>query len=638
MRGPDDHDMADAKAVNDAPDGGPDPAQEPPGSVPFRRLYGLARPHLAPLLGATALLLIISLAGLAVPKLAGEVVDAALDEADGAALWTVVGWLVALFAVLGTFAYLEGVLLGLAGARLLRDLRTQLFAHLIDLSAGFIERRRVGELLSRLGSDLMVVESSITQSIPYGIQALLRFVGTLVVLLVLQPRLTLVTLLVVPPVVLVAMFVGRRIERIAKEERDEAAKTAALAEEVFSGIRTVHASGASGRMKARLDGILETLMGLQVRGVHYRSAFGGAVSFAGFTAFALVLGYGGQLMLDGRLRPGELTAFLLYTFSIAMSVGQLGGLFTSYRQLQGSCARVFEILDEKNDVEDPAERTGGCAPFAPEHGRVDVEGLTFQYEGTSAPALDGLELRVEPGSTVALVGPSGSGKSTLFALLLRHFPAPPGSLSIDGRAIDEVSLEDLRRAVGVVSQEVFLMSGTVAENLRFGAPDAAEDELWAALEAAAAAGFVRELEKGLETEIGERGVRLSGGQRQRLAIARAFLEDPRVLLLDEATSALDPDAEAEVQRALHELFEGRTTLVIAHRLATARRADVIHVLDGGRIRASGTHAELVEASELYRRYWTLQSAAAEELRVDEDTSAAPQSSSAAPPASRHPKV
>lgn len=587
-------------------------AAEGPGAVrarvPFRRLYGLARPYMGPLVGATVLLVLMSAVGLVVPKLAGDVVDTALMEASGADLRRIVLGLIGLFAVLGVVGYVEYVLLGSAGVKLLRDLRRRLFDHFVGLSPGFYDERRVGELLSRLGADLAVVQQAITEQIPTGLQAALRFVGTLVVLLVLQPRLTLLALVVVPPVVIVAMAVGARLERLSRKERDEMAEAIAEAEETLFGIRTIQAAAAEDRRRAAFAERIGVLLGVQLQNVRLHGAFAALMTFAGFTAFALVLGYGGHLMQQGRLQPGELTSFLLYTFSIAMSVGQLGGLYAGYRKLQGSSARLFELLDTASEVPDPALADPPAAPLALEGGAVRLEGVRFRYPGAPAAALDGVTLDVPAGGMVALVGPSGSGKSTLFSLVLRFYDPAGGRVTLDGRDVRTVGLADLRRAVGLVPQDVVLFSGTIADNLRLAAPDADEAALWSALEAAAARAFVEALPEGLHTPVGERGVKLSGGERQRLAIARAFLADPRILLLDEPTSALDSDSEALVQEALQRLFPGRTTLVIAHRLATARRADRIFVLDGGRITAGGTHDELMATSELYRRYWEQQSA------------------------------
>lgn len=596
----------------------------PPGAL--RRLLAIARPHLPLMLGATFLLALMSAAGLLVPKFAGDVVDTALGGASRGELRGVVLWMIGLFALIGVIGFAESLMLGIARARLLRDLRERFFGHLIRMSAAFYGKQRVGEMLSRLGSDLEVIEGALTAQIPMGVQALLRFIGTLAVLFWLQTKLTLVALLVVPPVVLIALFVGIRVEKLSKEVRDTTATSTGLAEEVFSGIRTVQSAAAEERAFERYRGAVGRVFDVQVKDARVQAAFGGAVTFAGFTSFALVLGYGGELMLRGDMSAGDLTAFLLYTFSVALSVGQLGGLYASFRSLKGACARIFEMLDTRSEVEDGA----GSLPALDGAPGIEFEDIEFSYDAGSdeaAPALQGVSLRCTPGSTVALVGPSGSGKSTLFALLLRFYDPAAGVVRVAGTDIRHLRLEDLRRAIGYVSQDVFLFSGTVAENLRLGRPQATDEEVRVALRAASALDFVEALPKGLETEIGERGLRLSGGQRQRLAIARAFLEDPPILALDEATSSLDPDSEAEVQAALSRLFEGRTTLVIAHRLATARRADRILVLDGGRISDEGTHASLIESSELYRRYWTLQSLAPD---GDQDTTAAPASSSAPP--------
>lgn len=598
--------IEDSQTPGAAPDGQADIA----AGEALRRLWALARPHARLLLGATVLLAVMSAGGLAVPRLAGEVVDVALEDADSNALRWIVGGMIALFAVIGVVGFLESYLLGLARARILRDLRTRFFGHIVGLSAAFFDARRVGEVISRLASDLNVVESSLTTQIPLGVQALLRFVGTLVILFVLQAKLTFVALLVVPPVVLVALFVGVRVERLSKEVRDATANSTALADEVLVGVRTVQASDAADEMRGRYRSTVDAVYGVQVRSEWITAIFSGAITFAGFTSFALVLGYGGQLMVEGQLTAGELTTFLLYTFSIAMSVGQLGGLYASWRNLKGACARMFEILDTQPEVVDPAEATPAPAPYRPRGGaapRVALDDVRFTYRGGRAEALQGVSVVAEPGSTVALVGPSGSGKSTLFALLLRFYDPNEGRVTIDGRDVREIALGDLRRAIGYVPQEVFLFSGTVAENIRLGRPDASDEEVLGALEAAGAREFVEALDGGIEGEIGERGARLSGGQRQRLAIARAFLQDPAILLFDEATSSLDPDSEARVQDALARLFRGRTTIVIAHRLATARRADAIHVLEDGAVQDVGRHAELIDSNELYRRYWTLQS-------------------------------
>ena len=571
--------------------------------VPFRRLVGLARPYARPLGAGTVLLLAGTGVFVLVPKQVGDLVDTAIQADLQERLGQIVATLIGLCAILGVVTYFQTRFLGSAGARLLRDLRGRLFHHLVGLSVDFYDRRRVGELLSRMASDLTVVQTALTEQIPSGLQAAVRFLAVLVILLILHTRLTVVALLVVPPVVLFAIFYGRRLERVAQEERDAVAETSAWAEEALAGIRTVQAFSAEDQARGRYRVRLADLLGVQLHNVRLYGAFSGLMTFFGFTAFALVLGYGGSLMLEGSLSPGRLASFLLYTFSIGTSVGQLGALYAGYKRLRGSSARVFELLDEQSAIVDaPAPVRLAAAP-----GRLSVRSVGFRYEGAEQPALTDVSLDIAPGELVALVGPSGSGKSTLFGLLLRFYEAQQGEILIDGTRLRDVALGDLRRRMALVPQDIFLFSGSVAENIRLARPDAEDGEVLAAAEAAGAASFIEQLDDGFETEVGERGVRLSAGQRQRIAIARAFLRDPQILLLDEATSALDPDSEATVQRAIENLLEGRTTIVIAHRLATARRARRIHVLDQGRLVAAGSHEELYETNELYRRYWLLQS-------------------------------
>jgi subfamily B ATP-binding cassette protein MsbA len=572
-----------------------------PPPVQIRRLFGLARPHLPGLLLATLMMLVGGAIGLATPQVAGKVVDAALVDGDAEQLNRIVLALLGLFAALGIVAFFEHWLIRRTGARLLFDLRTLLFEHLLTLSPAFYSTRPTGELLSRLGTDLTLVQAALTRQIPGGIQALLRFVGTLVILLVLQTRLTLVALVAVPPVVLVAMYYGRRLEGLARQERDATADAGARSEETLAGIRTVQAFQQERLESRAYVGHLTALLGVQFRNARIEGAFGGLVQFSAFGAFAVVLWYGGRLMLAGELTPGALTSFLLYTFSIAVSVGTLGALYAALRELRGASARIFELLDTTPDIVD------GTVALKASEGRIDFENVHFEYPGNRRPAVRDLSFSVSPGETVGLVGPSGSGKSTLFALLLRFYDPDSGSLRLDGTELKDLRVADLRRQIAVVPQEIFLHSGSVADNLRFGNPEASDQALEEAAALAGALEFIEQLADGFATRIGQRGTRLSGGQRQRLAIARAFLRDPRILLLDEVTSSLDPDSERIVTSALAELMRDRTTLVIAHRLVTARRADRILVLEDGALAGSGTHDQLFQTNELYARYWTLQS-------------------------------
>jgi subfamily B ATP-binding cassette protein MsbA len=572
--------------------------------VSGRQLLGLLRPFWAPFLLVAALVLVEMGVELTAPKVAGWVVDAALRDGDVALLDRIVALLLGLFAVFGLLNYVHYYCLEATGARLLFRLREDLFARLVRLTPSFYETRRVGELLSRLGSDLTVVQQVLIGQLPGGIQSLLTFAGVLALLLLTHTKLTLLTLAVVPPVVLVAVWYGNRLERLVTQVQDAVADSSAVAEEALSGLRTIQAFTHEPFALERYLGRLRALLRLQFQEARLTGSYMGLLQFLVFAAFGVVLWYGGRLIASKELTPGDLTAFLLYAFSIAVSVASLGGLFGRYRELKGASARLFELLAAEPDIQD-APNAGGLDGTP---GRVAFRGVSFRYPlGGRGPALQDIDLVVEPGEVVALVGPSGAGKSTLFSLLLRFYDPTAGRVEVNDRDVRSLRLAELRSVLGLVPQEIFLFAGTVEDNIRLGNPGASDEQVRAAAVAAGADPFIRALPQGYRARVGERGVNLSAGQRQRLAIARAFRKAPAVLLLDEATSALDAESEETVRQALEALLAGRTTLVIAHRLATARRADRILVLDGGRIVASGTHDSLHASNDLYRRYWELQS-------------------------------
>ncbi len=574
-----------------------------------RQLLHLIRPYL-PVLGLAGLLVTFdALLTLVTPRLTGFAVDGVIRPAGGGAigysLGTIVVLLLAVFAVRSVVNYAQIQLTRVSGSRILRDLRKRTFDHLVGLSPDFFETRRIGELLSRLSSDVEQVQRTVSQEIPGGIRALLVFVGTLAMLLSMHVGLTLLCLALVPPIVGLALWYGRKHQKLSRELQDSRADVSARAEEVLSGIQTVQAFGAESFEQTRFGDRLAGLFGLERRQAGLVAGFSSLLLFLGSAAFAAVLWYGGTLIARGTITAGEFTAFLLYAFAIGNSLGSLGSLYVSVRTLRGSAERVLEIL-----ASEPTVATRSIRPLpVPLIGAIQFSEVSYRYPTREELAVDRVSLEIAGGETVALVGASGAGKSTLFSLLLRFRDPTAGHITLDGMDTREIAPGDLRRAISLVSQDVFLFHGTVRDNIRYGRPDASADDIETAAAAAHAAEFIETLPNGYQTQIGERGVTLSAGQKQRIAIARAFLRDARILLLDEATSALDADSEHHVQTALHALMKDRTTLVIAHRLATARRADRIGVLDRGQLLAIDRHEPLYQRSELYRRYWDLQSSA-----------------------------
>ncbi len=574
-------------------------------------MIALVRVFMGALILASAIVAIQSAVTLVAPRLAGMVVDAAVVDRDLGDLDRIVGALVILFALRGLLNYWQTYLIRATGARMLRMLREKLFSHLVSLAPDFYENRRVGELLSRIGADLERAQHTLTNSVPEGIRALLTFIGTMAIVMFLHAGMTLIVLVAMTPMLALAYLFGRRLQRLSTKVQDSLADSSAVAEEALSGIRTVQSFDRHDHERQRYDASLGSLLTHQLKAAHLTGAFYGLMGFFGYCGFALVLWYGGRLITSGELSPGELTAFLLYMFAIAGSVGSLARLYSGFRELRGASARVFEILDTEPSIADAADaiELGNGDGLVPDPGGLALREVSFRYASAdkSRWALRDINLELARGEMVALVGPSGSGKTTLFSLLLRFADPQRGSVTIADHDLRTLTLTSARRAIATVPQEIFLFSGTVEDNIRYGHLTASAEQVRQAATAAGAHEFISELRDGYRELIGQRGVKLSAGQRQRLAIARAFLKEPAILLLDEATSALDADSERVVQDALETLMEGRTTLVIAHRLATARKADRIVVLERGRIVAAGKHDQLYENSPLYRRYWELQS-------------------------------
>lgn len=550
---------------------------------------------------------------LALPLLARDLFNRAFEARgtlpQSADLNRIALLLLGVFALQALFNFLRIYLLGLVGEGVVADLRKKLYGHLLELSVPFFDSRKTGEITSRLTADVATVQAAVSQGAAQLVNQSVTLVGAAIVLFVLNAQLTLVMLAVIPPVIVAGAIFGRSLRVVSSRFQDRVAEANADAEEALGGIRVVKAFTAEGLERRRYAQAIDESFRLGRSRAFARALFVPSIILALFTGIAVVLWYGGRQVVLGALAPGDLVAFLFLTLFVAASVGTFTGLYSQLQEAIGASQRIFELLDLEGEalVSEESKRTARGV-----RGRVAFEGVSFGYgdlrdvDRGEGMVLEQIDLVAEPGEAIALVGPSGAGKSTLVSLLPRFYEPKAGRITIDECDLRDMDLLALRGLLAMVPQETHLFSGSVAENIRYGRPEAGDEEVIEAALAANARGFIEEFPRGFETAVGERGVKLSGGQRQRLAIARALLKDPRILILDEATSSLDSESEALVQAALERLMAGRTTFVIAHRLATVLRADRIVVLDRGRIVQQGSHSALLAQPGLYRELYRRQ--------------------------------
>ncbi|HEY0911724.1 MAG TPA: ABC transporter transmembrane domain-containing protein [Bradyrhizobium sp.] len=549
-------------------------------------------------------LTVAAIATLVVPVAVRRMIDYGFTPQGIAMINSYFSVMIAVVAVLALASASRYYLVMTLGERIVADLRRDVFAHLMSLSPAFFDSARSGELISRLTADTTQIKSAAGASASIALRNVLMFLGAAGMMVFTSPRLSGLVLLAIPVIVLPLVAFGRWVRRLSRNAQDTLADATSYASELLGAIRTVQAYTSERLANARFGGEVEQAYDAARSSTRARAVLTAIVIFIIFTSVVFVLWIGSHDVLTGSITPGRLGQFILYAAFAAAGLGQLTEVWGEVSAASGASERLFEILRIKSQIAAPA--LPRALPVPP-RGDVSFENIRFAYQTRpDAPAVDGVSFKVSAGEKVAIVGPSGAGKSTLFHLLLRFYDPASGTISVDGVPIKAADPREVRSRIALVPQDSVAFAATARENIRFGRPEASDAEVERASDLAHATEFIRRLPGGFEAQLGERGVTLSGGQRQRIAIARAILRDAPLLLLDEATSALDAESETLVQTALEELMRHRTTLVIAHRLATVLSCDRILVMDQGRIVEQGTHASLVAAGGLYARLARLQ--------------------------------
>jgi ATP-binding cassette subfamily B protein len=571
---------------------------------PLARLLPFVLRYRGRAIAALVALVVAALATLAVPIAVRRMIDFGFTGESLALINSYFAVMIAVAAVLAVASASRFYLVTTLGERVVADLRKRVFRHVIALSPAFFDSAQSGEVVSRLTADTTQIKAAVGASVSQALRNLVLFFGASAMMVVTSPRLSAFVLGAIPVIVLPLVAFGRMVRRRSRGAQDTLAAASAYASETIGAARTVQAFTSERVAASRFASAVEHAFVAAVESTAARALLTAVVIFLVFSSVVVVLWVGAQDVLASHMTPGRLGQFVLYAAFAAGALGELSQVWGELSLASGAAERLFEILGVRAQVQDPAQPQ----PLpSPGHGAVTFKNVRFAYPSRSETnVLDDVSFAVAAGERVALVGPSGAGKSTVFHLLLRFYDANSGRILLDGQAVNEVSLEALRSRIAIVPQDVAVFTGSIADNIRFGRPDASPADTERAAELALVNEFAQRLPQGLDTAIGERGVTLSGGQRQRIAIARAILRDAPLLLLDEATSALDAESETQVQKALEQLMQQRTTIVIAHRLATVLSCDRILLLDKGRIVEEGTHASLSAGGGLYERLAKLQ--------------------------------
>lgn len=556
------------------------------------RIFKFLIPYKGAFFAGLVFLLFSSLTLLSFPFVAGKLIDTAQGSAwIFSDIHQVALLLLGILAVQSVFSFFRVWLFALVSEKAMRDIRLAVYGRLVRLPLSFFDKRRTGELISRITSDVGLLQDTFSTTLAELFRQVVTLIAGVAFLLINTPKLTIFMLATFPVLVLFALIFGKFIRRHAKKTQDELASANIIVEETLQSISTVKSFVGEAFEVNRYFSALGKVVQVALVTAKYRGAFISFIIFALFGGIVGVMWYGASLVASGEMSVGELVSFVLYTTFIGGSIAGLGDIYSQLQKAIGSSERVIELLVEE-------EEAASGVQISNFEGDIAYQDVSFHYPTRpEVEVLKGLSFQIKSGEKVALVGPSGAGKSTVIQLLLRFYETSGGQICIDGKPLPHWDLSSLRSKIGIVPQEVLLFGGSIRENIAYAKPGASEEEIRSAAIKANAWQFISQFPKGLDTLVGERGIKLSGGQRQRVAIARAILKDPAVLILDEATSSLDAESEHLVQEALNELMKGRTTLIIAHRLATIRKVDRIYVLNEGKIVEEGSHQELVQTKD-----------------------------------------